>query len=46
MIHEAILDFNETIQTTHYKKQTNKKFEKKISHSFAQGTILLVDEKH
>lgn len=35
MIHEAILDFNETIQTTNYKKQTNKKkFEKKISRSF------------
>lgn len=46
MIREAILDFHETIQTTHYKKQKKKEFEKKISHSFAQGKILLVDEKH
>jgi len=43
-IHEAILGFAKTVHTTNYKKQ--KKFEKKISRSSAQGKILLVDENH
>lgn len=45
MIHEAILYFNEIIQTIHY-KNLEKSLEKKISDLFSQRKIhtLLVDE--